>query len=64
MRSYAVPNANLLRAAFDRADLTDACLENANLYEAGFWDAVLLRTSWEGAEAAESLLEQMSGGKR
>jgi hypothetical protein len=39
-------------------------LDNANLYEAGFWDAVLLRTSWEGAEATESLVEQIGGGKR
>jgi uncharacterized protein YjbI with pentapeptide repeats len=64
LNGAVLTNANLLRVAFDRADLTDASLDNANLYEAGFWDAVLQRTSWEGAEATESLLEQKGGGKR
>ena len=32
--------------------------------EAGFWDAVLLRATWEGAEATDSLLEQIAGGRR
>ena len=45
-------------------DLTDASLDGANLYEAGFWDAVLLRATWEGAEATDSLLEQIAGGRR
>ena len=49
-------NANLLRASFERADLTDAIVESSNLYAAGLLDAVLDSTSFRG-----SFLEQVAG---
>jgi len=41
--------ANMLRATFDRADLTNANLDYTNLYQAGLWETILQSATWRHA---------------
>jgi uncharacterized protein YjbI with pentapeptide repeats len=58
LRRTQMPHANLFKSSFSRADLTQATLNGSNLYGACFWNTVLLRANWNGANILKTLLDR------